>query len=165
MKKNSFLVLGMLAMALIFGFVLSGCATEAPATSAPIAEVPGSGESNNDEKTIVITGFNLPVEGIKQIKVDLTGDWVDEQGWWIIPANCVAKVDGQTLTAWLYVGDTDERWTGTGEYGINIYLISSVTGKTVKTYRYGYETGKEWITIKDTETILEWADFVFAWDD
>jgi hypothetical protein len=159
MKNNSFLILGMSVMVLALGLVLSGCATQAPS-----AEMPSGGDSNNEEKTIVITGFNLPMDGIEEIKVDLTGDWVDEQEWWIIPANCVAKVDGQTLTAWLYFTDSDERWTGTGEYGINIF-ISSATDETVKVYRYGYNTGSEGVTIKDAETTLEWSDFVFAWDD
>jgi hypothetical protein len=157
MKKNSFLVLGMLAMVLTFGFVLSGCAT----AKAPAAAVPAD---DGVEKTIFITGFDLPAAGIKQIKVDLTGDWVDEQDWWIIPANCVAKAEGQTLTAWLWRPNVDgERWTGTGKYGINIYLISE--SGPVKTYRYGYHTGNEWVTIKDAETTLNWSDFVFAWED
>jgi hypothetical protein len=44
MKKNSFLVLGMLAMVLVFGFVLSGCATAGvPVAAAPAAEVSAAG--------------------------------------------------------------------------------------------------------------------------
>jgi hypothetical protein len=161
-KKPVFLVLAIL---LGFEFVLSGCATDPlPAAEAPADEV-FTDEAPAVPKTLIITGFNLPMEGIRQIKVDLTGDWLDEQNWWVIPANCVAKVDGQTLTAWLYVGDSDERWTGTGEYGVNIYLISE-EDKPPITYRYRYNMpGIRTVNIKDAETTLEWSNFVFAWDD
>jgi hypothetical protein len=154
MKKDNFSVLGMLAMVLTFGFILSGCATgKAPTTEVSTADrVP---------KTIIITGFDLPMEGIKEIAVQLAEDWSDEQNTWIISVKGVAQLNGQTATAelWHDAGKGDdnwERWTGTGEYGVVIHIYPSA-GKTVKEYHGG-------VNIKDAETTLEWSNFEFGWD-
>ncbi|GHV74677.1 hypothetical protein AGMMS49940_19790 [Spirochaetia bacterium] len=153
MKKNKFSVL---VMVLTFGFVLLGCVTADKPVSAEVPGVP---------KTIIITGFNLPVEGIREVNVELTGDWVDEQNAWIRPASGVAQLNGQTLIAELWTnGLTDTSWTGTGEYGI-IVQIKPRTGKTVADYRYRFNMpGEHSLNIKDAETTLAWSDFVFGWE-
>jgi hypothetical protein len=60
MKKNKFPVPGMLAMMLIFGFVLSGCASAgSPATEVTVAEVSKEDEEYAFPKSISLS-FSLP---------------------------------------------------------------------------------------------------------
>jgi hypothetical protein len=164
MKKNS--VFGMLAL----GLVLAGCATSTGGNGS----VTGGRGDDGIPKTIIIKGFNPQLEGTWGFGVEVTGDWDDEQDGWIIPAISKATVDGkpnvildgQTLTIPLWNNDDNElltRWTGTGEYSVNINIYPRGTG-TVKAYRYHFNTGNESVNIKDAETMLEWSDFVFGWD-
>ena len=167
MKKDNFFVLGMLVMAL--GLILAGCATS---TGGGDDAVRGD---DGIPKTIIITGFDLQLEGTRSFWVVLTGDWDDERNDWIIPANSKEEVDGQpslildgqTLTVPLWNYDDNElltRWTGTGEYGINFHIFPSTEHGTVETYRYLYNMpGKRTVDIKDAETTVTWSDFVFGW--
>jgi hypothetical protein len=157
MKKNN--VFGILATVLALGLVLAGCATSTG----------GNGGDEGVPKTIIITGFNLPLEGKGKINVELTGNWDDENTEFTVHARGLAELNGQTLTCQLHedFGDTPH-WTGTGEYGVNIRISPpSDTPEGTEFYRYHNsklpDENDVRISIKDAETTLEWSSFKYAW--
>jgi hypothetical protein len=174
MKKNKFSVLGMLTMVLTFGIVAIGCVStdngsgkQPSGGGEPVEDNGGGGETNNEPKTIVITGFNLPLEGKGGIDIELTGDWETETHEFIVHARGPARLNGQTLTCQLYVGNTDKRWTGTGEYSVNIRIKPPKGPEGTEFYRYQFNDddihNDVRVNIKDAETTFEWSSFKFAW--
>jgi hypothetical protein len=162
MKNNSFLALGILVMVLIFGFVMAGCATaEAPTMGAPTAEVPDGDESNNEEKTIVITGFGQ--SGITPLKGDLIDpDW---DNWTNIASGRLVlgtNYDGETATIWLWTeGKDGERWTGTGEYSLILEVIPAREDGKISSEYYLNRN----VIIKEAETTVQWSDFEYGWEN
>jgi hypothetical protein len=161
MMKNKFSVLGMLAMALIFGFVLSACATAEVPTAEASSGTDGGGESNNEEKTIIITGFSQ--SGITPLKGDLIDpDWDN----WTNIANgrlvLGTNYDGETATIWLWTeGKDGERWTGTGEYSLILEVIPArEAGKKSSEYVLNRN-----VDIKEAETTVQWSDFEYGWEN
>ncbi|MDR0527307.1 MAG: hypothetical protein LBG79_05785, partial [Spirochaetaceae bacterium] len=62
------------------------------------------------------------------------------------------------------------RWTGTGEYSVNVRInTSSGTPEGAEFYRYRFTYNDDGIhndvriNINDAETTLAWSDFKFAW--
>jgi hypothetical protein len=165
MIYNKIFVFGMLTMVLTLGLVLAGCSTTNATSSGNVGD-------DGVPKTIIINGFNPPPAKI--YRVELTGDFSGELFEFIVLAADDAKLDGQILTAELFGVDgsgksSGKRWTGTGEYSVNIRIVPS-TGKIVKFYRYRYTFNDDGIhndvrvNIKDAVTTLAWTDFKFAWE-
>ncbi|MDR2446127.1 MAG: hypothetical protein LBD58_02355 [Treponema sp.] len=132
-----------LCVLLVFGFVLAGCPTNG-----------GGGETNNEPKTIVITGFNLDSQP-DEMGAFLLIDW--ETGG---PAGGGASRDGDTCTIKLQKGGVP--WTGTGEYFLIFEFRPGINGgkRTLWVYQ-DYSL----LAINKAVTTVKWSDFGEPWDD
>jgi hypothetical protein len=172
MKNKWFTSIGVL---LVFWLVLTGCASTGAVT--PEEPTPGTipqpagDTANTDEKTIVITGFELESWGLAGRMPDIgylrhPGD----QNW---VAYCkvepgVNYKDG-TITLWLWVNDGKDvgtRWTGIGEYELLLEIKPAQTaGKSAMAFVKVDTNGNvENVAIKEAETTFKWSEFDFFFE-
>ena len=149
MKKDNFLVLGMLAIALALGLAFVGC-------DNGNVDVP---------KSIKITGINQ-ANNKANVQVDLNaGDFDIQQGQGEVArgnsdiVNQTVIVDLYTLTSDRHM--TENRWIGNGEWCIRLKFRDSATDKA-RDYVW-----KEWqkYDIQNAVTELSFADFVLVWTE
>jgi len=170
MKKDKFLSLGMLAFVLTLGLVPAGRAG---------AQQAGGAQQNNEEKTIVITGFELekswpnwagktPIMGILFPK-SLNGnyDWNTQVAYCMVDSSNFK--DGTiTLSLWdrsKEVGGKGVRWTGTGEYILCLDIKPANTGKSAARFiKIDGKGNVENVVIKEAVTTFKWSEFDFMFD-
>ena len=150
MKNRWFVGIGVL---LVFGFVLTGCATTNGGGQQQQGGG-GGGEPNNEPKTIVITGFNLDSQP-EEMGAFLLIDW--ETGG---PAGGGASRDGDTCTIKLQKGGIP--WTGTGEYFLIFEFRPGINGG--KRTLWAYQDYSH-LAINKAVTTVKWSDFGEPWDD
>ena len=142
MKNRWFVGIGVL---LVFGFVLTGCATT---NGGGQQQQGGGGEPNNEPKTIVITGFNLDSQP-EEMGAFLLWDW--ESGG---PAGGGAGRDGDTLTINLMA--SGKPWTGTDECFLLFEVKPGINGGERSLWVYQNWTK---IAINKAVTTVKWSDF------
>jgi hypothetical protein len=148
-KKRNWM--GMLVVALVFGFVLAGCHTYVP-----------DDEPNKDPKMIVITGFDLELQDGLEVAIRETLDGPMIGRRWIAglpPGNgpkdvSVELIDMDTGASGTHPENGEQPWTGIGNYFISFNpgdsnYFYSVDGTTPSKYY-----------IKDAVTALNFSQFI-----
>jgi hypothetical protein len=154
MKKDNFLILGMLAMVLALGLVFAGCNTV------------GSNELYDGPKTVQITGYNSSqgiIVGVMNL-AESADSWP--------PAANAQPIDGQTITYPVLNWEKNsegvrEPWKGTGKFFIWIQCSppKNDSSKDGSIYVYSVNgTNPAPVDIRDAVTTLEWSKFIWSKD-
>jgi hypothetical protein len=151
MKKSNLSVLGMLAMVLVFGFMLAGCVMRDDAGTEGTDQGTGTGA-----KTIQITGLPPPVSNImKTVQVDLLSGGLSTP--FVYAATGAAVIAGETqvdlYTSLSESASSGNRWTGSGELYIRLRFFDEDAS-----FNFFWKGGKKY-PITDTVTKLDFADF------
>jgi hypothetical protein len=163
MKKNNFSVPGILATVLIFGFVLSGCATGK------------NGNPDNVSKSIKIIGITLTdAETNGHGSVLICKEYKNEgnlgaAGVIVAREAGSAIITNGELLFELKVSDgwnvTNEPWTGSGKYAICLQIAGTGGWDDNDFHRYWWTKDGEYAKydIKDALTTLEFSQFKMEW--
>jgi hypothetical protein len=149
------IMLGIFGVALVFGLIPMGCDTNT------------SNEPNTDPKTIVITGFDLYVEGFLEIAIreELDGPKTARIGIGggipgSDPRDASAKlIDMDTTATGTHPENGEQPWTGTGNYFIS-FDPDAGGSNSVKYYYSVDDATPSKYYIKDAVTKLAFAKFV-----
>jgi hypothetical protein len=150
MKKDKFLILGILEMVLALGLVFAGCTTD------------GSDEPYNGPKTIKITGY----DGSQGIIIGVMHLHPESADGWPPVANA-QPIDGQAIICPVVNWGDGELWTGTGKFFIWIECSPPKNDslKDGSIYVYSVDgTNPAPVDIKDAVTTLEWSKFIWSKD-
>jgi len=116
MKKTMKLI-GIISIVVVIGFTMATCATNVKNVDAGVTT--DKRGDDDVQKTIIITGFNLPGVQVNSFSVQVASGWDDDKNTWIIDAFSTTNVDGkpsqildgQTITAPLWKNNPDkEGW-------------------------------------------------------
>jgi hypothetical protein len=170
MKKNSFLILGMLAMVLTFGIVAIGCVSTDNGSGKPVEDTGGGeNEPSSVPKTIKIIDSNES-QGITAQDIMLI--FSESAGPEVWPPFAIAGKDEQTNIYYVvkFDGNWDwwdiGTWTGTGKF----YVVMQTTppkdsSKDGANYVYSEDgTSPSLVDIRDAVTTLELSKFIWLND-
>ena len=154
MKKGKFMILGMLALGLVF----AGCNTDS------------GGKTYEGSKTIKITGYNSQ-GGITVSEITIWPESAGAENWPTPPTACGNPViNGQTITYTLVNWDdhwgNPTSWIGTGKFFIVIECHPPKdSSKDGAKYVYSADgTNATAVYIKDEVTTLQWSKFIWLND-
>jgi hypothetical protein len=159
MKKSNLSVLGVLAMALVFGFMLAGC---------PVMHPEGTGTDQGADavaKTIEVTGISVASINPKA-QIDVFSGGLSNPEERVYAATGSDAIANQTLSVALYDwpsegGQSVNRWTGGGEWYVCLRLFDAEGGDYAA---YLWKDGQK-CAIQEAVTTLDFGDFELAVGD